>query len=408
MNFRGRIAHYKPGFLSKLIFPLFLFKKYFEWLQNLFVKIIWSELIQGKKVDNQLMNLIIFLAFLIFSWIFYYLENYEAFIFIGFILIWTGDFILAKHQFISGNQNKILLTLDPNKNNEEITWRMYLPDGDKNQYTFLKTAVRSIFIARYLVKGGSFQEVVGTVWQVGLTLDNLQERVLGEDQQVIKAVKKAQSLAKYFNVPIVFESSIGRGKYAAENLNDEQLSLQFSEATILKYKQNKDRVRILSRWTLKQSWHLLGEIWQESGLLLFVLIVSNFMVNFGQFLDQYFRNNLIDISNIFNWFVPRFSWFDIFELIVAILLIVFKGWQISRRKNIVIDRNYLKYFLGRKYQGQLNTQEIQSILLLDEPNGIILIISPHQSLVIDRFHSEEESTGFLFKIVQAIESFNCR
>lgn len=73
MSFRGEITYLQKGFYASLIWPLVQVKKAFQLIYDLILKIVWSELIEGKKIDNELASLAIFLIFCLFSLVAYYL-----------------------------------------------------------------------------------------------------------------------------------------------------------------------------------------------------------------------------------------------------------------------------------------------------------------------------------------------
>lgn len=400
MNFRGQITDRKKNVFSRAIFPLVSIKKYFEALQFLLTKIIRQELIGGKTIDDPLINLALFAVFIIFSWLFYFLESYENIIFITFLVIWYLDFWLAQYNFLRNNKKTIALSLEKTKE-KTFTWKTNYPNGDRDREIFSEEEVVNIFIHQHQVRGGSFEEVLGTVWRASITLTNQDELLLGEYKQVNRALKKAQLLANNLNAPIIFASSIGRGKYIAEELDETELL----EIKAIEVKNKANKWQIASRWRGKEFRNLLAGIWQESGLILFVLIVSNLMFNFGKITNDFLNGNIIYFPSISNWFVPKFGLVEAIELALALGIMLFKGWQVSRKKRIYIDRDYLKFFLNNKLVGKIKTKEIESILLIDEITPTILILSPQKSLIISKFHSKAEYMSFLVKIAAVVDDF---
>ncbi|MDJ0725404.1 MAG: hypothetical protein QNJ38_09865 [Prochloraceae cyanobacterium] len=302
MKFRGRIANPKQNIFFWLVFPLVVIKKYFEFLQLFFTRLIWQELTRGKKNENRLINLSISGLLLFFSAIFYYLEKYENIIFISFLLIWYFDFLLAHHSYTS-QKNKTFFSLD-NSSNGKIIWQMHGSNNKSAKDIFLAEEVKNIWIDMHQIRGGNFNELLDTVWRVSIGLNNGDERTLGDYKQAIDAFKQSKLLGDYFTAPVIFPSSQGQGIYAGKKINIDDI-FQHEQQIVT---QNKsDRFHIYFRWRLINYWNYIGEIWQKSGLILFVLIVSNVMFNCGKIVHNYIVQNTIYFPNIFDLFMPKFG-----------------------------------------------------------------------------------------------------
>jgi len=397
MKFRGRIANPNKNIFFWLVFPLVVIKKYFESLQLFFTRLIWQELTGKKKNENRLIDLSISVFFLFFSAIFYYLEKYENIIFLSFLLIWYFDFLLA-HQSYTSHKNKIFFSLD-NSSNGKITWQMRGSNSKTAKDIFLAEEVKNIWIAQHQIRGGNFNELLGTVWRVSIGLSTGDERTLGDYKQAIDAFKRSKLLANYFTAPVIFASSQGQGRYAGKKINIDDV---FQDEPQIVTQKKSDRFHIYYRWRLINYWNFIGEIWQKSGLILFILIASNVMFNCGKFFHNYIVQNTIYFPNIFDFFMPKFGLIEGLELTLAIALIIYRGWQISRSKHIYIDRDYLEFCLERKSLGKLITKEIETILLIDAIKPTILLLSPQKALTISDFHTEAEYIAFFVKISQAV------
>ncbi len=312
-------------------------------------------------------------------------------------MIWYFDFLLA-HQNYTSHKNKTFFSLD-NSSNGKITWQMRGTNNKTAKDIFLAEEVKNVFISLHQIRGGNFNELLGTVWRVSIGLSTGDERTLGDYKQAIDALKRSKSLGDYFTAPVIFASSQGQGKYAGKKINIDDV---FQDKSQIVTQKKSDRFHIYYRWQLSNYWNFIGEVWQKFGLMLFVLIISNTMFNCGKIFHDYMVQNTIYFPNIFNFFMPKFGLIEGLELSLAIALIIYQGWQISRSKHIYIDPDYLEFCLERKSLGKLITKEIESILLIDAIKPTILLLSPQKALTISNFHSEAEYIAFFVKISQAV------
>lgn len=404
MNFRGKVTYPDKGFYASLIWPLVQLKKFFETIHDFLIKIIWSELIQGETIVNEWASLLLFVIFTVFSIAVYRLEDYKDIILIGFVVVWFLDIWLARQRFIRGK--KTLVLLEKQKENK-IFCGIFLPGVKRIGREFESDRVECIYISQNQVRSGAFEEVLGTVWHIEVALENDCDVLVDEHRRVIDAVKKAKVLANYFKVPIIFKSSQGEGKYAEQNLSNQLALLK-----TIKIETNKQRWQIYLKWQLNKLGNLFKEIWKESGFFLFLLILSGFMFHYGNFangiLEFYLGRNsgVIEVHNIWVWFAPKLELLDIAEFALAIFIIVFKGWEISREKHIIIDRYRLQFFLNKKKISQVKTREIESILLLEKPSWTLLILSKDKAITIRNFQEEKELTTLAIQLEKAVKEFS--
>jgi hypothetical protein len=393
MSFRGKITYIQKGFYASLIWPLVQVKKAFQLIYNLILKIVWSELIEGKKIDNELASLAVFLIFCLFSLVTYYLQNYRELIIIAFFWVWFLDYWFAKSQyFYSKKQTTIFLD---NRKNDFVLWYMNLPNGKTRKAKFERSQIGQISISKTYVYGGAFEEKIGTVWEVYVTLCDWSEFLIYEHRKLIDAVKEAKQLVTYFDVPLIFVSSEGNGAYAAQRLNFQESNHQTSWPKTIQFQTTPRKWHIYSKWRLTSSWYLLKQIFQKSGFLLFVLTVTAFMTRFGDLLNFFIAIYLgreditLELPSIFGWFEPNIVWNDVVKLTIASAILIFKGWHLSREKHIYIDTDQLEYFIDNNKIAQLKTNEIEATLFVKNPDPAILIIAQNIAIEIKDLQQEE-------------------
>ncbi len=405
MSFRGKITYTQKGFYASLIWPLVQVKKAFQLIYDLILKIVWSELIEGKKID-ELASIAIFLVFCLFSLVVYYLQNYKELIIVAFFWIWFLDYWFAKKQY-SYSKKQTIISLN-NYNNNFVLWYMNLPNGRTRKAKFERSQIGQISISKTYVYGGAFEEKIGIVWEVYVTLCDWSEFLIYEHRKLIDAVKEAKQLATHFDVPLIFVSSEGNGAYAAQRFNFEKSNHQDSWPKTIQFHTTPRKWHIYSKWRLTSSWYLLKQIFQKSGFLLFVLILAAFMTRFGDLLNSFIAFYLgredvtLELPSIFGWFAPDIVWNDVVKLTIASGILIFKGWQLSREKHIYIDTDQLEYFIDNSKIAQLKTNEIEATLFIKNPDPAILILTQDKAIEIKDLQQEEEFIGLLLKLDEGV------
>jgi hypothetical protein len=103
--FQGKSIYPQKSVYAILIFPVVQLKKLFQSLYSFLLKVMWAELIEGKKKDNELVGLFLFVMFLILSWLSYVSKAYFSIFFILFFIIWCLDYNFAKSEYQKGKYN---------------------------------------------------------------------------------------------------------------------------------------------------------------------------------------------------------------------------------------------------------------------------------------------------------------
>jgi hypothetical protein len=100
-----------------------------------------------------------------------------------------------------------------------------------------------------------------------------------------------------------------------------------------------------------------------------------------------------------------FSQSTLFPLLIAIAIMVYKGWQLSRVKHTYLDRNFLKVAIDNQIIGKLNTTEIKAVLLLANPDSEILILTAKEAIIIPKLQTEEDNQLYLHYLQQGMDYF---
>ena len=132
--------------------------------------------------------------------------------------------------------------------------------------------------------------------------------------------------------------------------------------------------------------------------------MSKVMLICGQIIDgviKGFQGNVVILEFPNNLFSPS----TLFSLLIAIAIMVYKGWQLSRVKHSYLDQNVLKVAIDNQVIGKLNTAEIKAVLLLANPESEILILTPKEAIIIPKLQTEEDSQLYLHYLQQGIEYF---
>lgn len=399
VTFRGEVLAPTRNSYTSLILPFVALKKFFQALYRLSTGLLWAELIEGRTSD-QAFTLIVFLIFCVLSLISYYCRAEIGSVLILCCLLWFVDYQIAKGQFLSRKQ--ILLT-ELKCCRDWVVWQRQTLEGKSDRTKFQATEVAQISLMRTQVYGGAFQESLGTVWQVYLTLCDRTELLFHETQDTLIAFEKSDQLSRYFAVPLIVLGSEGVGSYAAEPLNLQGMTQRTHSCTTIRCQKTAAQWHIYSQWQLSSAWQLFGEILHKFGFLLFAVIVANLMVQFGGLLHimiaAWFDPQVVMQVNLFH---PMLRWQTLLELLFALTIMLIKGAQLSREEHLYITPDHLTFFLNTRKISQVATPAIASILFLKHPFPSLLILTDSQTIEIRELQHETEFRVMLTQLNEAI------
>jgi hypothetical protein len=415
MKFQGQIPNRNKEFYTTFLLPVALLKKALESVRRYIDRTIWSELIQGEKVDNEILNLVLFALFCLISLITFRLEKYQstAIVFLG--CLWYVDRFLARWQYLS-KKGRSVTSLAFSKD-DIVTWKMVSPTQETRQMRFHRNNLEQIVIKAIRVNGGAFEANLARAWQVAIALIDGTNLLMYEELRVIDAFDCAQKLAAHFDIPIIFQESEGKTRYAdrateqAPNCLNRSHSKSISNDAI-RLNQTAQRWHIYSHWTLARSWKFFGKVFHESGFLLFVLLLTRFMSRFGEMLDTliaYYsvgEGIYLDFSGIINFFFsPNLSWIDLVGIAIATATMIGRGAQISQVKHIYINRQKLKFAINAKEICQFDLQDIEVVLMIAKPEPVLLICNCDRALEVRDLLQEDDYRVVLSNIENGIAHF---
>ncbi|NBD14927.1 MAG: hypothetical protein GVY04_01905 [Cyanobacteria bacterium] len=401
MYFSGSVYHSQHTLFSRLIFPCAQVKKLLQRVYDFILQSIWTELISGKTIKNEVANLVLFFIFCLFSIAFFHLQTYRGILLVLFFSLWLIDRAIAQKYYQKGSSKyPVSLHITENK----LYFKEYLPKNQTIDLEFNREQIKeSAIVSRTLYSDG-FQAEIKQCWQVLLFLQDGTEILVDEQPKPEKALSKAKKLATQLEIPIILLESEGNHSYATHELSP----IATANSNTIQIELQNQQYHIYSQWRLQDSWQLLKQILVQSGFLLFVIISTNFMVRWGGFLNAVFipffnqQQTTIYLPSI--WEILRFN-LDIesyFEIGLAVGIIIFQGAKISRTQHIYLDQSLLKYYVGHQKQEQLKTADIEAIILIPEPNLMVLIVANRQALMIEHLPTPDAYRKMVEKIEFAL------
>ncbi len=426
--FLGKTTYPQKSLFAILITPFAQLKILFKTLYLFIVKIMWSELIYGQKKENELAGILLFLIFLLLSWLTYLGKIYFPWILTSFFIIWYLDYGLAKAAYQKGEYNIPVYLLQTDDN--QLVWQSALPNRPPSKIEFNWTQIREIKISQFSIYGGAFQEKLGRVWQISLKQFDGVEWIIDEAKTVPQALYQAKIFQQWVNAPIIFSESQGLGNYAefalneADILSSSQMTLRLHphqhpeqyaqyqklqgeikkhllKESCVNLQKSQQKWHIYSTWKLINTWQLFKQILQDSGFIIFILIISRIMLIFGSVVDGFWVNQ--DIKDIAENF--QFSSGMFFPVAIAVVIMIYKGWQLSRVKHCFLDQHFLKATLDNQVLGKLNLAEIEAVLLLTNPKPEILIFTLKDAIILPKLQREEDSKLYLSCLQDGINYF---
>jgi PAS domain-containing protein len=404
MNFQGQIPNRQKEFYTTFLIPIVFLKKAVESVRRYIAKTIWSELVQGEKIDNEILNLILFAVFCLLSLITFRLERYQTAIIIGSAILWRLDQFLAKQQYFASKKRTVL-------------WKMVAPNAEPRQFKFHRNNINHIKISLVQVNGGAFEEPIARAWQVAIALKDETQLLIYEELRAINALNHARELASCFDIPILFTDSEGQTHYADRAFEQaldspKGLTRKATQNNAIRLNQTAQRWHIFSHWTLNHSWKFFGKVFYDSGFLIFVLLLARFMSRFGEMLDTlitYYRENQIvylDFSGIINFFLnPHLSAIDLAGIAIATAVMIIRGAQISQIKHVYIDKQRLRYAINAKEIRQFNLPEIEVVVLIAKPSPVLLICDRDRALEVKDLLLEDDYRAMLVNIENGLDHY---
>ena len=402
MNFRGHIFYPQHNLFYQLVFPFAQVNKRFQTVYNFILKIIWNELISGKKIESEAVSLVFFVIFCVLSFIVFYLQDYRQIIILFFLILWYIDGAIA-HRYYRQFKNKFPISLESDRKQLIIKNNFAADQVIESQVDI--DAVRSVSIRPKFLYSKGFKQNIGTVWQVILNINNGRELLVDEqfksDRAVNRAFQQAKLITSQLEIPMIFNYSEG-------NCTDASQPLTFDDnfyVDRLQINRKPNRVHIYLKWKLTDTWQFLGEVIAQAGFLLFVIISTGFMVKFGSFLQEIYQfywqkdfNFNFDFKNLLTFQQQA----DYFMILFAITIILIEGIRKSQTQHIYIEKNILRYKINRSEKARLNLNQLEAILFLPVPTPMVLVLTENEAMTINHLPSLDTYREMVEKIEAAI------
>ena len=244
--FQGKSIYPQKSVYAILIFPLVWLKKLFQSLYSFLLKVMWAELIEGKKKDNELAGLFLFVIFLILSWVSYLSKVYFPILFTLFLIVWFLDYNFAKSEYRKGKYTIPIKITD--KGEERLLWNFALPHQKPLQTELSWGQIRALVIDHRFIYGGSFQEKIGNVWQISLQGFDGSEWIIDEEKTVTQAFNQVRIFTQSIDVPIFFRGSHGQNNYAEYPLDPDIIRFLDTPKPGVQVQTNQQKWHIHSLW----------------------------------------------------------------------------------------------------------------------------------------------------------------
>ncbi|MGK7940801.1 MAG: hypothetical protein AB4062_11765 [Crocosphaera sp.] len=409
--FQGQTSYLTYHWYAQLIFPLVQVKNFLQMIYEFLIHLLWSELVYGKKIDNEIASLVAFFIFCIFSLISYYLRAYLPIILLVCFLIWYLDCWLAKHQYLKQNKRIDIFIYEVQSN--KIICCLRLPDNKVQSIfgSFAQEEISYLVIKKTPLLGGAFQEVLEQVWQIEIYLYNGKHFIIDENLLVHEALFKAKKLASHFDISLKFSDTQGYNSYVEKQFDLAYLSSLLHQKSLgTKCKKNSKKWHIYTQWHWSNSWIFIKNLFHKAGFLLFLVVMSEFMVNLGELLHSILlglqgQNITIDLTLVLKGFIPKLHWRNLLGLVFVFGIFIYQGWQLSRVKHIYITQHYLKFFIDDKLIDKLKTREIDTSFLLKTDLSEILIIGKNSIINMTPFQQQKSAQVFWTYLYEAINYF---
>jgi len=373
------------------------------------LKLMWRELLSGEVPNNESANILAILLFLLLCWVSFTFRTVSQFVVVAFFVFWLVDNLIAQQALRQGKYiYQVYLYQTPTG---DLRWQLQLPGRSPRTIEFKPEQMQSIGVRRREIRGGAFQNRLAQVWQAQLVLFDGSDWTVEEAQnleQVRQAIAVLQGVLG--EIPVVFENSYGVDNYALTHLNLAKTMGLLQPGKTVGWQQTARKSHIFSRWRLRHSWSLARQIIGESGFLIFVMTMVGIMTQVGSLVEQgrqsFMGNDVyfeLPSSLGFTW--PWQDWRFGVLLLLAIAVMIHRGWRLSRVKHCTLDQHFMRASLDNHPLGKLPTQSIDSVLAIDTSSPTILILGQQGSVILPHFQNLDEALLYTCYLTQAIDQF---
>jgi len=403
----SKIPYDSGGIFTRLIYPVAAAKMYAEAVYDKILGLIWDELFRGRSELNQTGNFVAFACFCLLSFLMYHFEQYVPYIIVTLTLVWFMDVRWARHKYHNCKRDEIIRLVKTPQG--KIILRKNSADGEVEYTSDLNSAeVNHISLYQAERRGGAFQERVATVWRSGVSFNDQSELLFSEDKNLSQALKKVRYISKLLGVQFKF-------KYSQNDEAAAQSSKDKKSDDNIKVETNNNRYKISTRWTSNMTLGFMLRVIKESGFFLFLLIVAGVMIKFGGLLiflyERFYGSGMVHVNMNFNFwgilsvFEPDWDVVDIVEYAAGIAFLIRKTMLLARPQYVSIDRELTRHYVNDNLAGECKTAEIESVMLLTDPEPAILVLNSASSIEVRDLKSMQEFISFFRGIREGIEKY---
>ena len=364
MEFQGYIYHQRSPFYVTLMLPIVSIKNGIELLRKFLQKLIWAELIHKPPTPSLNQELLTIIVFLIFCLVCIASHRYSHFY--GLIVglsaaCWYLDLTLSKRDYGHKLNTNLHITKDE---------YCYYHLQNNHTHKFHRSQLAAIGVQQPQIFSHAFGAPIARPWQISLVLENGETLIVDEIHKTVPALTKSQALATSFQVPVTFA--------ATPNLE--------LDTDAIKISKQPHQWHIFSQWTSKSSKLFFAKVSNDSGFLLFAIVLTEFMARFGGLLDQtlgyYQQTGGIYLNIGYLWTGYKINWLELTTAAIAIAMMIWRGIQISQVKHIYLDATQITYAINRKPIARLNCIQLKYLTLIDYPETMLLIFDGQAAIEI--------------------------
>lgn len=317
---------------------------------------MWNELIKGERHSNHLVNLGGFLFFSIGSlYVYKYDNQLDKLIFILVVMTCVDYFFMTVWPALYQREFEAGI-----RKNEQDQW-IYFSEAYDISESFDSTYVKRLVIREITEKHGIIFDQEVSVWQLLMVEDHGSEaRVLYEANDPFDVQSMAAWVSREINLVcpqvdhVNFTSKRSAGTYGKLS---RELDLHKNDQGFSVEKKLKGR----------SLWNLVKDVFDQSGHVLFLLILATITVRIGKFLSFFYGSYfgvqrpddfVMDFRNLFSTFkvfIPEIKTSDMIEIgLLFITLVCVIISQIKNQKLVVVNGVCYGKNGGKTFEAPLN------------------------------------------------------
>jgi len=401
MKFKTKIHSHQRNIFSTILLPVAWIKDRVEEIYLKLLSVIFAELIKGKRDAGFNTNLIALICFIIFSLLFYHFKYLEPVIFFLFLIIWVADQLITRIHF---NYLKSVDTATiTSADHENFTWTILGKQHGKTE-SFTKSDVQMLVIQNVTLAAGAFEESNSYAWQLLIRLNDQRELAIAQNLELEPLWILGNGWAEFFQVTIQIDDSIRFNRFVKNECTFSMKKIVKSKISITS---DELTTTIRSKINLKSIGDYLGQLFSQSGILLFIVISAAVMERSGHFITAFFGHHVglytrtplvlnFSLYGIYQLFKPDLL--DLIQFCIAVFCMLVGGMNLYRSRKVDINAEKISYIENGDAQGEMSTATINNYIIIEEPDLKILVMSPEGVLEIGGFSNLDECYAWLYAL----------